>query len=98
MSFKLFVYYCALCGAWAAFVGWGFGKLLAPRNAYGSALTHGVTLGLLVGFALGLVDALWNLPTSQIARLRGRVAIAVAGGCAGGLIGAMFGQFLVELT
>ena len=23
MSFKLFIYYCALCGGWAAFLAWG---------------------------------------------------------------------------
>ncbi len=23
MSFKLFIYYCALCGGWAAFLSWG---------------------------------------------------------------------------
>ena len=22
MSFKLFIYYCALCGGWAAFLAW----------------------------------------------------------------------------
>ena len=28
MSFKLFVYYCALCGGWAGFMSWGFTAIL----------------------------------------------------------------------
>src|SRR5262245_7782137 len=98
MSFKLFVYYCAVCGAWAAFFGWGFGKLLAPANAYGSALTHGVALGLLVGLALGLVDALWSLSSAQVVWVVLRVGSSVLGGCIAGMIGAIVGQFLFELT
>jgi Inner membrane component of T3SS, cytoplasmic domain len=30
MSFRVFIYYCAVCGGWAALVGWLLGQLLAP--------------------------------------------------------------------
>ena len=34
MSFRLFIYYCALCGGWAAFFGWMLGHSLAPTNVH----------------------------------------------------------------
>ena len=32
MSFRLFIYYCAICGGWAALVGWALGRILAPSG------------------------------------------------------------------
>ena len=32
MSFRLFVYYCAVCGGWAAFLGWILGLALSPKT------------------------------------------------------------------
>ena len=98
MSFKLFVYYCAVCGAWAAFLGWGLGKRLTTDSAYASALIQGLVLGLFVAFALGLVDALWNVSSAQIVRIGPRILMTVVGGCGGGLVGAVVGQLLFEIT
>src|SRR5262245_35344222 len=33
MSFRLFIYWCALCGGWSALAGWMFGRLLSPEEA-----------------------------------------------------------------
>jgi hypothetical protein len=101
MSFRLFVYYSAVCAAWAAFAGWALGRLLAPSDqaaeaTYGRAITQGVLLGLLVAFAAGLVDALWNRSGSQSVGVLVKVFVAVAVGCLGGLVGAGVGQFLVN--
>ena len=98
MSFKLFVYYCALCGAWAAFLGWGFGTAILPEGDFARALTYGLTLGLFVASALGLVDALWNLSSTHILRIGPRVLMTVVVGCAAGVVGAVLGQFLYEIT
>lgn len=32
MSFRLFIYYCALCGGWAAFLTWGLLRVIAQAN------------------------------------------------------------------
>ena len=32
MSFRLFIYYCALCGGWAAFLTWGLVRFIAQTT------------------------------------------------------------------
>lgn len=98
MSFRLFVYYCALCGAWAAWLGWALGRLVAPSGDLARALVQGLLLGMLVALALGWVDALGNLARRQAGLLLTRVLVAVAIGCVGGLLGAGLGQLLVRTT
>ena len=66
MSFKLFIYYCALCGGWAAFLGWGIGLFLSPSSPLGNVGIRGMWLGMFIAFGLGLVDALWNVPLVQV--------------------------------
>jgi hypothetical protein len=101
MSFRLFIYYCALCGGWAAFVAWGLGKLLelAPALANNPILEEAVkamALGMLVALALGLVDALWNLSLRRYVQVGVRVVMVVTVGCIGGLMGGAVGQALYE--
>lgn len=101
MSFRLFVYYCAVCGGWAAFIGWLLGALIVPHNPnnlIGEAGLKGMFLGLLVAVGLGLVDALWLLSLRQIGQILLRLAIAVVIGGVGGLAGGITGQFLFELS
>jgi hypothetical protein len=99
MSFRWFIYFCALCGAWAAFVGWGLGRMLAPEApALLEVAVKGLILGLLVALALGLVDAVWNLPAGQYGQMAQRVGVCLAVGCIGGLIGGTLGQALFEVT
>lgn len=98
MSFRLFVYYCAICGAWAAFLGWVLGRLIAPQGeGYGRALTQGAFLGLLVAGAGGLVDGWWNRSGRGASGVALQTAVAVAVGCFGGLFGAAIGQTLVMI-
>ncbi len=96
MSFRLFIYYCALCGGWAAFIGWGMGAGLSPSNALAAAGIRGALLGLTVALGLGLVDALWNLPLRQIGQVLARVGTAVLVGFIGGLLGGILGQILFD--
>jgi hypothetical protein len=98
MSFRLFIYYCALCGGWAAFAGWYLGFRLAPENLVGRAGIKGLFLGLTVALGLGVVDALWNLPLTRIGQVVLRVGVALLVGGVGGLIGGMVGQLLLQAT
>ena len=100
MSFRLFVYYCALCGGWAAFLGWLLGKLLAP-GAYGELGHNGIVamfLGLTIAMGLGLVDALWVLPWQRLGLILVRVLVAVIIGGVGGLLGGIIGHVLYDYT
>ena len=94
MSFKLFIYYCALCGGWAAFVTWA---VLAATGLRGQIPTYlwsmltGGLLGLLVAAAVGSADALLNAVGSE--RLL-RVVVCMSVGLFGGMVGALFGEIL----
>lgn len=95
MSFRLFIYYCAICGGWAAFIGWIFGLALAPSQETNNVLSAGVKgmfLGFFIALGLGCVDALWNLSVKQIGQVIMRVAVAVVVGAFGGLLGGVLGQ------
>ncbi len=101
MSFRIFIYYCALCGGWAAFFGWIFGRVLAPSASDAQVLSAGVKgllLGLFIALGLGLVDALWNLSLKQIGEVIMRVGVAVVVGLIGGLLGGTIGQALFGAT
>ncbi len=94
MSFKLFIYYCALCGGWMAFLGWALGRLATTSNAVARDGMRGMCLGILIALGLSLVDCLWNLSMRQIGQVILRVSVAVVVGCVGGLIGGMLGSLL----
>ncbi len=99
MSFKLFIYYCAVCGAWAAFIGWGLGwGITGGRAELKSDVIMGLFLGLAVAMALAMLDALWALGRYEFTRifLRG-LLMALVGGAAGAA-GSAVGGTLVVLT
>jgi hypothetical protein len=98
MSFRLFIYYCALCGGWAAFFGWILGRLFSPHNDIGRAGIRGMFLGMLVALGLSLVDALWNVSFKQVGQVLQRVGVAVLVGCVGGLLGGIIGQLFFGVT
>jgi hypothetical protein len=98
MSFRWFVYFSALCGGWAAFLGWALGRLLATESPFVEVGVKGLILGLLIALALGVVDALWNLPAGQYAQITQRVGASLLVGCVGGLLGGLIGQALFDLT
>lgn len=98
MSFRLFIYYCALCGGWAAFVGWALATPVAPAEQIKNAGVKGMFLGMFVALGLSLVDACWNLSLSQFLQIVMRVGVAVLVGIVGGLLGGMLGQLFYGLT
>jgi hypothetical protein len=94
MSFKLFIYYCALCGGWAAFLTWAILAATGLRghvSPYLWATLTGGLLGLLVASAVGAVDALLNAAGSQ--RFV-RVLLCLGIGLFGGLVSALAGEIL----
>jgi hypothetical protein len=93
MSFRLFIYYCAVCGGCAAYLGWILGRLLSGEGALGEAALKGMFLGMIVALALGLVDALWSFSASQVLQVVPRVLLAGTIGALGGLFGGLIGQF-----
>jgi len=98
MSFRLFIYYCALCGGWAALLGWMVGAVTAPDKPLGRAGIMGLFLGLMLALGLSLVDAMWNLGLRQPGKVIGRVSVAILVGAVAGLVGGIVGQALLEAT
>jgi hypothetical protein len=91
MSFKGFIYYCAVCGGWAAFLAWAF-VLAGNVSAVGSPVLRttltAAVLGLLLGAAVGAVDARQNAVGAQrFVRVFLCAAIGLVGGAISGLIG-----------
>src|SRR6516164_2060139 len=101
MSFRLFIYYSAVLGGWAALFGWAFGRLVTPvetERAVAVAGVKGFFLGLWIALGLSLVDAVWNLSLRRLGTIVLRVGAAVVVGSLGGLIGGMLGQALYGAT
>jgi hypothetical protein len=100
MSFKLFVYYCAVCGAWFGLLGWLAGRWLAPEgtDAFARTVLRGLSLGMFVALGLGLVDALWNLSSRKYFSVLARgLFVALIGGFSG-LVGGAVGHALFRVT
>jgi hypothetical protein len=94
MSFRLFIYYCALCGGWAALLGWFIGLYLVPHTDIGRAGIRGMWVGIMIAFALGLVDSLWNLSIGRWPQIAMRLGVGVLVGFVAGLLGGVVGQAL----
>lgn len=98
MSFRLFVWYCMVGGAWAGFIGWAFGVVLAPSLSAGAGYgvfvlrtcVQGMMLGLVVAFGLSFLDAIFNVSLRQI----GKVIVRVSAGVFVGIFGGLFGSFV----
>src|SRR5437868_10623508 len=94
MSFKAFIYYCAVCGGWAAFLVWALVQVLrledVPSEVKQTTLIAGF-LGVLLAAAVGAVDALLNAVGSQ---RYVRVGVCGLVGLAGGLLSGLFGEVL----
>jgi hypothetical protein len=84
MSFRLFIYYCAVCGGWAALAGWAAGVVMTSGDGLWPSVVLGCLLGVAVAMALGTIDAVWNLTGHRYDRIVGR---ALFGGLLGGLSG-----------
>jgi hypothetical protein len=96
MSFRLFVYWCALCGGWAAVAGWGLGRFVAGGDPLGDTGLRGLALGLMIALGLGTVDALWVYSLRQLRRIVPRVLVCILVGGVGGLFGSVVGQALFD--
>jgi hypothetical protein len=94
MSFRRFVYFSALCGAWAALAGWALGRVAAGGHPLAGTGFKALFLGMLVALALGVVDALWTYSPRQVRQIVPRVLTSTAGGALGGLVGGLAGQSL----
>lgn len=102
MSFKLFVYYCAICGAWFGLIGWALGRIVAPGSyedtgAFVRTILRGLSLGTMVALGLGVVDAYWS-SSRHILQVVGRGLFVAIVGCLGGLLGAAVGQGLYQIV
>jgi hypothetical protein len=96
MSFRLFVYWCALCGGWAALAGWSLGRGLAGDDPVAGVGIKGLCLGGTIALGLGSLDAFWVYSLRQPRRILPRVLMCVVVGAIGGLTGGMVGQILYE--
>jgi hypothetical protein len=94
MSFRLFIYYGAVCGGWAAFLVWAVVQAAGVRsvgNPYGrTALVAGL-LGLLVAAAVGSLDAMLS---AERGRRTVRVLVCMLVGLVGGLASGLLGELL----
>jgi MFS family permease len=98
MSFKLFIYYCALCGGWAAFAGFLLVQgthLLTYNEDHPLVVTSFVAaiLGVLLAGAVGTLDAVLN---SRGRQRQNRVITCLAVGLLGGLVSGWLGEVLHE--
>jgi hypothetical protein len=94
MSFRLFIYYCALFGGGGAFLGWMLGRPISLGNSTLTQGIKGLCLGMSVAWALALVDALWTFSLRRVVAIGLRLATAVIIGSLGGLLGGMVSQAL----
>src|SRR5579872_1414161 len=92
MSFRLFIYYCAIYGGCAAYVGWALGKPVALSNGVTRAAVRGLLVGFVLGMALGLIDALWSVSSRRLLQIGARVLVAATAGCLAGFLGGLIGQ------
>ncbi len=83
-------------GAWAAFLGWGLGRIPATLSPLARAGFKGLALGLSVALVLSLLDSLWNYSPRQLVAIVPRVIFAALIGSMGGLISGVIGQALYE--
>src|ERR1700757_4566799 len=89
MSFKTFIYYCALLGGWGAFFTWA---VYQPNRDIKSlemrAALCGALLGMFVAAAIGMLDAILNaVGFERILRVGLCGFLGLLGGGIGGLVG-----------
>jgi hypothetical protein len=100
MSFLRSVYYNALLGGWAAFLGWLISEILfsdaLARNALGTGGTvvMGCLVGAMIGAGISLVAGMANAQWRQLLR---RAVPGLAGGGLGGAVGALAGSLLYAI-
>jgi FHA domain len=81
MSFRRFIYYCTLVGAWTALLAWGSGRILSNWTSLYPTLEttlYAILLALAVAFGVSLVDALGTFSPGQVVSIFLRVATAMS--------------------
>ncbi|HVW35776.1 MAG TPA: FHA domain-containing protein [Pirellulales bacterium] len=98
MSLGRLVYYSALLGGWAAFVGWLFAELLFFRSGAASGRLQVAASGGLVGSAIGLgLGAVAAAANGQWKQFLLRGLPGFVGGGFGGALGAFLGDVLFAI-
>jgi hypothetical protein len=110
MSFRRFVYYCAVWGAWSAFVGWTLGRLLAPAVSElpeGAAeptdglqsddLLRTSIVGLFLGLAIALGLSVLDARWNLSLRRIGLVALRVGTAVLVGALGGLLGGVVAQV-
>lgn len=106
MSFRMFVYYCAVVGAWSGLVGWALGRI-APAVPPGNdeflpyvlrTSIIGLFLGFAIAFGLSFLDATFSVSLRQLGKVFMRVFAAVIVGLFSGLLGGFAGGSLFYFT
>lgn len=98
MSFKTFIYYCALCGGWAALFTWAFAffgnlKSISSNDYIQTAIVASV-LGLLLAGVVGALDALLN--ANGFVRII-RVMVCLFVGFLGSILAGLVGQGISDI-
>jgi Inner membrane component of T3SS, cytoplasmic domain len=94
VSFRWFVYYCAMMGGCAAYVGWVLGRLTRVEHHVALAGLKGLFLGALLGLGIGMVDVLGSSGGRRLLPSLLRLGLAFAVGGLGGFVGGALGQIL----
>jgi hypothetical protein len=91
MTFRLFIYYCAVCGGWAALVAWGLTEWLRVQEIKSLLLRTAATsglVGLLLAGVVGALDAFLNaVGRERVARILVCLSVGFVGGAMGGVLG-----------
>jgi hypothetical protein len=105
MSFRLFIYYCTVCGGLAAYLGWALGRIITSAFSLGNFIVEGdvwemaiegLALGLLLSLGLSIMDSAWTFSLARIPAALLRVIFACCVGLAGGFLGGFVGQWLFD--
>jgi|694.fasta_scaffold01521_23 MFS family permease len=100
MSFNLFLYYCAVFGAYAALSAAFISRLVTQgvTSELLQSVIDGALVGALISFAVGVLDTVWSTGKSDIKRLVIRSLGAGFVGLFGGILGGVTGSVIVRIT
>jgi hypothetical protein len=95
MTFRGFLYYCAIWGAVAGLGGWALGRLFPVDNSVLQSSLQGMFLGMVLAVVLVMVDLAFTS-----VRLEAALSVPTGWlvGGVGGLIGGAIGQWLFGVT
>lgn len=95
MSLIRLIYYSAIGGGWAAFVGWFLAECLFVRGNGNIGTATVVMVGLIVGAAIGAgLNVVAGMANASVKNLIMRAPIGMIGGGIGGALGILAGQFI----